>query len=129
MDRGLILDAVYEVVSAAMPYDDEAVEKIVSETGNDNDGKIALDYFIQEGKGVCRHQALACAALLERFKDEGYIRGTASVDRNSDTRGGHSWCRYTNSEGTVIGSILHYELATVEQIKNKLKSHGIPVRV
>ena len=31
-----------------------------------------------------------------------YIRGNASIDRNTDVPGGRAWCRYTNSNKRVF---------------------------
>lgn len=101
VDKNRILRAVYNAVKGAMKYDDASVEEIISKYGVENDGKISLNIFLHEGVGICRHQALACAALLERFKKYGHISGKPSVDRNSLCNGGHAWCRYTNSFGNV----------------------------
>jgi hypothetical protein len=101
--KDLILEAVFQTVREAMPKQDlEAVQKITRKHGVEKDGKIALDVFLEEHTGVCRHDALTCAALLELFKGEGHARGKASVDRNSTEKGGHAWCRYTNSDGIVF---------------------------
>ncbi len=98
-----VLKAVYNTVKEAMPkQDDAAAKKIVDDYKVMKDKKIALDVFLKEGVGVCKHDALACAALLELFKKDGYITGKPSVDRNSDYQNGHAWCRYTNSAGDVF---------------------------
>ncbi len=98
-----ILRAVYETVKEAMPnQNNEAVNNLISKAGLQRDRKVALDFFIENGVGVCRHYALACAALLELFKKKGWIGGKISVDRNATNLGGHAWCRYTNSAGQVI---------------------------
>ncbi|MFA5183506.1 MAG: hypothetical protein WC405_19510 [Syntrophales bacterium] len=101
--RGLILNAVYEAVNSAFRTRNEnAVQSLLAKYGVGPDQKIALDVFIAEGTGVCRHVSLACTALLEMFKKEGHIRGTASVDRNGLEIGAHAWCRYTSSSGEVF---------------------------
>jgi|TARA_B100002003_G_C14024257_1_gene493891 hypothetical protein len=101
--KGRILGAVYQAVKESMPRQDyEAVKEIIHKYGVQEDGKVLLGLFIREGVGVCRHDALACAALLERFKEEGIVKGRASLDRNSNYLGGHAWCRYTNSGGEVF---------------------------
>ena len=101
--KSRILGAVYGAVKESMPRQDyEAVKEIINRYGVEEDGKISLGVFLEEGAGVCRHDALACAALLERFKEEGIVKGRASLDRNSNHLGGHAWCRYTNSGGEVF---------------------------
>jgi hypothetical protein len=69
--------------------------------------EIELGAFMRAGVGVCRHQALVCAAVLEDFKDAGYLDGHISVDRNErwnpddeKDKGGHAWVRYTTPKGT-----------------------------
>jgi hypothetical protein len=41
--------------------------------------------------------------LLERLKNEGYVAGNVSIDRNSiPGLGGHAWVRYQNSKDVVF---------------------------
>jgi len=102
VQKDLILEAVFNTVSEAIPKQDErSVAKIVREFGVGKDGKIALDKFLERGTGVCRHDALTCAALLEMFNKEGMLSGKPSLDRNATEMGAHAWCRYTNSAGQV----------------------------
>jgi len=102
VNKGKILKSVFEVVKETMKPSEVKVSEIIEKSGVSGDRKIALDVFIKEGVGACRHRALACAALLELFKRNGYIQGTPSVDRNSTELGGHAWCRYTNSAREVF---------------------------
>lgn len=102
VNRGRILKAVYDVVRETMRPNEAKVNEIIQRLKAGDDRKITLDVFIREGVGVCRHHALACTALLELFKRDGYIRGTPRVERNSTELGGHAWCRYTNSAGEVF---------------------------
>ncbi|MEA3343956.1 MAG: hypothetical protein U9Q92_07395 [archaeon] len=98
-----VLQAVYDTVAEAMPrQDNDAVKELIHRYKVEKDGKISLDDFLEEGVGVCRHDALACATLLELFKKEGIVRGKTSVDRNSTYLGGHAWCRYTNSADEIF---------------------------
>lgn len=114
VDPSLVLSAVFTTVESNMSYSQEGVERTLKDIASDEgktslpDGtKVELSAFMQEGVGVCRHQALTCAALLERFKDEDHIRGDISVDRNQrwspreEERGGHAWTRYTAHSGIV----------------------------
>ena len=109
-DKTRVLKTVFDVVTKAMPIQDEKeVEKILKKYGVKPDDKIALDVFIKHRTGVCRHQALTAAAILEKLKEEGLIKGKVSVDRNTipitingkEYKAGHAWCRYTNSAGEV----------------------------
>jgi hypothetical protein len=89
-------------VAAALITDAEAVSTLVRARGFQNDKKVTLGVFIEAGVGLCRHQNLACAAIIERLIDEDILRGTVSIDRNSSDEGGHAWCRYTDPSGEVI---------------------------
>lgn len=94
-----ILTDVYDTVQQTLQYDEEFASQMADQY---RDQKIELGVFIGSGKGVCRHQALLAGYLLERLKDEGKIRGTVSVDRNSiPGRGAHAWARYTSHSGDV----------------------------
>lgn len=98
-----ILSEVFKIVKEKLPYDEEVVLGLEKKLNLGTDKKIALDYYIEEGGGVCRHQVLLGAYLLEKLKKEGYVRGTASVDRNAiKGKGGHAWIRYTNSKGRIF---------------------------
>lgn len=109
VDKGLVLGAVFDVVTASMRYDAAAVEDIFQRHGKGRDGvKLQLNEYISEGVGVCRHQALFAGLLLEMLQKRGLIRGRASVERNmmkdpndKDRYDGHSWVRYTNGAGDV----------------------------
>jgi len=103
VERNRVLPAVYETVNSAFKNrSTEAVNALLAKYKVGPDQKIALDVFIAEGVGVCRHVSLACAALLEMFKQEGHIRGEISVDRNGTDEGAHAWCRYTSYSGEVV---------------------------
>ena len=115
ISRSEVLRAVFDTVKSEMDYSQDGVDGILQRVA-DQDGlprfrngdKLELSMFMKEGVGVCRHQALVCAALLERFKDEGHIRGDISVDRNERAKtederaGGHAWVRYTSSDGHIM---------------------------
>lgn len=104
-----ILTDVYELTMEKLPYRQDIVDDLVRDYGHDH--KVSLTTFMNRGGGVCRHQALLAAYLLERLKDEGKINGKVSVDRNYvEGKGGHAWVRYENSAGTVfiIDPAQHY---------------------
>lgn len=124
VDKGLILDTVYAYVSQHMRYDAAAVDKIFAEDCEGVDGrKISLDTYIQDGVGVCRHQALFAGAVMEQLAKRGVVHGTASVERNLVRSGadgkhdGHSWLRYTNSAGEVyIMDVAQHKLDTLDNL-------------
>lgn len=108
LQKEYVLEAVVKTVAEAMPLlDDKEVYSILrGNIGTDRGRKIGLDNFLNWGVGNKSKYALACAALLEMFKDEEDINGNISVDRNQveDENGNlteNVWCRYTNADGEV----------------------------
>lgn len=97
-----ILNEVFDLTKIKLPYNNHGVNLIFKKYGLSEDTKIRLGIYIAEGAGVCRHQALLAAYLLEKLKLDGKINGVASIDRNYiKAFGGHAWVRYTNSKGDV----------------------------
>lgn len=108
IEKRYALHAVYTVVDAMLQYDNNATEELMNvySGGLKNNTIIPLDTFITVGYGVCRHQALFVAQLLEGLIGRGVLGGKVSVDRNAihlpnDEYGGHAWARYTTSDGKV----------------------------
>jgi len=96
------LSEVFKLVSKELPFSETEVARIAREKQLEPDDKIGIDVYIGRG-GVCRHQALLCAYLLERLCHDGYLGGKVSVDRNYvEGKGGHAWCRYTSKSGKVF---------------------------
>lgn len=105
-----VVGGTYQTVLALMRYDDELVAQDVEEFRNK---KVNLNYFLQGGRiarstgqtqeqgyGVCRHQALLAAYILEKMTREGAIRGSARIDRNTiKGRGGHAWAVFRTPDG------------------------------
>jgi hypothetical protein len=108
IQRGLVLNAAFDVVSEKMQYSKDGVDQLLGSFGDFKDGdKLDLGAFIEEGIGVCRHQALVVAVMLEKMKEQGHIRGDISVDRSqrwspNGEREGHAWVRYTSHSGEVM---------------------------
>ncbi len=104
-----ILREVWGLVREVMPYNSDWVDQIQQKYPEPHQ-KIYLSVFLihhdnsgEYGGGVCRHQALLTAYLLERLCKDGFLGGTVSVDRNViKGEGGHAWVRYTNSVGKVF---------------------------
>ena len=101
--RSRALQAVYETIDEHfIDRTPSAVERVNHRVGAGTDDKVHIDCYIAARTGVCRHMALACAAILERMVDEGLLRGKVSHDRNSIAgQGAHAWCRYTSSNGSI----------------------------
>lgn len=96
-----VLSEVFDLTRELLPYNNAIVTQITRELQPDQ--KIALSVFLENKGGVCRHQALLAAYLLEKLKADGYVRGQVSVDRNYvPGRGGHAWVRYVNSAGEIF---------------------------
>ena len=85
-----------------LKYDLEATNKIALDSQ-----KVALNYYIQEGVGVCRTQAVLAAYQIERLIKSGELQGAVSIDRSSRVNpdgdgSGHAWARYTDEKGRVF---------------------------
>lgn len=116
-----ILHAVYATVDEVFSHrgDDKSEEL---EKSFKSDQKVTLDVFIKKGIGVCKHFALTSAALLEKFRREGLLKGKISLDRNTMEEGGHAWCRYTDPKGEVyILDLAQGFLGTLEDSDGKAK--------
>lgn len=99
VDKSQVLQEVFDQATKTIRYDGPKTDQIARQYP---DKKVALGVYISQGFGVCRHQALLVAYLLEKLKKDGYVQGKVSVDRNYVRgKGGHAWARYTNSLGEV----------------------------
>lgn len=135
VERSQVLRAVFDTVKNNMAYSQFGVDSLLDGVARSNglrafaDGtKVDLSAFMAAGVGVCRHQALVAGALLEKYKDEGYIRGEVSVDRNmnfrptGESRGGHAWVRYTtNKRNIFILDVAQNYFGSLENASNKAK--------
>lgn len=95
-----VLMPVFSIVEKALPYDSAFANEIATAY---RDRKVNLGDFIRTGAGVCRHQALMSAYLLERLKKDRELssKDRISIDRNYiPGQGGHAWVRFTASNGT-----------------------------
>jgi len=96
-----VLREVFDLTKELLPYSDVVVDKVTD--GLQPDEKISLSSFLLNKGGVCRHQALLVAYLLEKLKVDGYVSGRVSIDRNYiPGKGGHAWVRYVNSAGEIF---------------------------
>lgn len=100
--RERVLVPVFSAVLDALPYSDQVVRDVSA--GHGNDGKVSINQFIEGGGGVCRHQGLLAAYILERLQKEAELvpEDKISIDRNGVIgKGAHGWARFTSSDGTV----------------------------
>lgn len=100
------LKAVFETVSKAMDYDLEYVKKVeavIQKRSKADMRKVSLSNYLEEGKGVCRHMALAVAWLGGELARTGELDGATTTGANvrSKDNSGHEWARYTSADGTV----------------------------
>ncbi|MGB4967429.1 MAG: hypothetical protein WBO35_04475 [Candidatus Saccharimonadales bacterium] len=101
----MAVEAIFETIYEKMSYDLAYVNDISARLAADQNGtrKIDLSFYMQDGKGVCRHMALLAAWLGGELKQAGYLKGkmTAEVNQNSEV-GAHEWARYTAADGSVM---------------------------
>jgi hypothetical protein len=102
--KSLALKAVYNTVNEHfLDRSVAGIERVNQSLGAGPDRKVHIDCYIAARTGVCRHMALACAAILERMVESQLLAGQVSQDRNSiPGKGAHAWCRYTSSTGAVV---------------------------
>jgi hypothetical protein len=91
----MILKQIVRRVGNVMRYDLKETERL-SSPHYDKKGMIDLSEYVERGVGVCRHQALLAALLIETVIERGYLTGRASVERNHDleANGAHAWAVY-----------------------------------
>jgi hypothetical protein len=107
-----ILALVYETVLREMPYNELVAEALINHvTEGVKDRKIHLMNFISHHVGVCRHQSLFTAYLIEKLRKEpslnGLLQGKISVERNAialddeTAFAAHAWVRFTMPDGKI----------------------------
>lgn len=86
-----VLIKVMFAVQQSMPYDGPKTEGISLEHYGDK--LIGLSTYVKEKAGVCRHQGLLAAYLIEGLIQDGYLAGSVGVERNTveDLGGTHAW--------------------------------------
>ncbi len=96
--------AAYETVVKKMPASELKVDVLNTENGFYNDQKVNLANYIGEA-GVCRHQALLGAWILQKAQAEGLVDYGVKVrvHRNEIPGiGGHAWVSIQNENGKEI---------------------------
>ncbi len=100
LTTSILLTTIWNFVIAEMPYSSARVAQIITRASEQHDPRVSLSRYL--GGGVCRHQGLLVAYLLEKLITEHKIKGKkVSVDRNHTKDNGHAWARYTSSSGAV----------------------------
>lgn len=94
-----LLRNVTDKVQEVMPYDGEAAERISREYQGDQ--LVGLSRYVNEEAGVCRHQGLMAAYVIENLIRDNHITGNVGVERNTnlDVGGTHAWAVYTPEHG------------------------------
>lgn len=97
----VILLKVMHKVQEVMPYNEVVAEKIGRQHSGDK--LVGLSTFLKERAGVCRHQGLLAAYLVERLIRDGYMVGGVGVERNTvpGMGGTHAWAVYKAPQGGV----------------------------
>lgn len=106
LEAKTIAELIYETVSAGITYDPEyadATAALVAKNSNNGSNKVNLGWYLYDGKGVCRHMALASAWLGGELVDKGLLRGrvTAEVNQRLTDNLAHEWARFTDDFGEV----------------------------
>jgi hypothetical protein len=106
VNKQYVLKSIFDITREKMQYSQAKVDEIFSRSGSRDHKKIGLSVYIDWHAGVCRHQALLAASLLEILQNQGLLGGRASMERSQQwpeggDPSGHSWVRYTNSAGEV----------------------------
>ncbi len=93
LTRAVLLKVMREV-QEVMPYDEQRAEYISWE--HHDDKLIGLSTYVKERAGVCRHQGLLAAYLIERLIKDDYMTGSVGIERNTvEVMGGtHAWAVY-----------------------------------
>ena len=118
----VILEALHNTVMNNMVYDLDFVNEYSEKTKRDGDKggqKVNLGFYLMEGKGVCRHMALAISWLGARTAEQGYLSNpgtfTAEVNQRVSDNAAHEWrqcsdllthcqhhCSNDRSNGTIF---------------------------
>ncbi|MEM2031937.1 MAG: hypothetical protein QW210_01190 [Candidatus Woesearchaeota archaeon] len=111
LDELFVLRQVTKKVSILLTYDvvDEKFLSIKYAIDNKDNDKfyVPLDFYIKEGKGICKQFSLLYGYFLEKLIQEKYLPGSFAIDLNyrdfNDLpSGGHMWVRYTSEAGNVF---------------------------
>ena len=120
-----ILQRVMDKVQRMMPVDDSVASTMHRRYNNDE--IVGLSKYLRNG-GVCRHQALLSAFLIEKLSDNSLISGRVGVERNTSIdRYSHAWAvlkHDTNQDNTIVIDATQNFLGTKNQA-HRLQSQGV----
>jgi hypothetical protein len=96
------LQKISSLVGEILRYDLEAAESLFTDhyVGAQEEEPLKLSQYVEAGVGVCRHQCLLAALILERAIEKGILPiGEIRVERNENIkpngdRGSHAWAIY-----------------------------------
>jgi hypothetical protein len=114
-----ILRAIKAGVAGFMTYDLPAVERLSSPHYKDR-GIIHLSDYLKAGIGICRHQAVLDALVIEQAIEERLLKGTTGVQRNLDleANSGHAWAVFRDEQNhTIIVDSAQDYVGTREETK------------
>ncbi|MFA5185170.1 MAG: hypothetical protein WC551_01670 [Patescibacteria group bacterium] len=129
--KDVAIAVIFNVVTEVLPYDKEKSEALIQQlTNGRSDGKVHLASFLNFGAGVCRHQALLVAYLIEKLMQEDNpayrLNGQLSIERNKvaltneNLAGAHAWVRYTSTSGEIrIIDIAQKRCGRLEKLINE----------
>jgi hypothetical protein len=98
-----VAEAILRTVSGMMTYDGEYVDDIAKKMSDEGKRvrKVELSLYLEEGKGICRHMALAAAWLGKEARRAGLFNGVPTAEVNeklTGTGGAHEWMRFTSND-------------------------------
>lgn len=100
-----VLESVNRVTRQLLAYSDAVSDRLGAPHYGRN-GLINLSDYIQAGGGVCRHQCLLAAHLIESLTEDGTLPGQAGVERNHDVplHSAHAWAvlKIPNEDSLVV---------------------------
>jgi hypothetical protein len=91
-----ILKTIFDLVREILPFDLTTSNQISSAFNDDK--PVSLCRYIEQKAGVCRHQAILAAYLIERLIREKKIRGNVTAERNSWSDAAHAWVRFISPD-------------------------------
>ncbi len=92
-----MLNLVAAEIHVKIKYDETAANKIPA------GASIPLEYLVENG-GVCRHQSVAAIAVLQKLREDGYIRGSLRLvigNMDGGEFANHAWVEHVDQSGQI----------------------------